>query len=321
MRSIHLLIGWLCFFAIAASAFAQSATPEIALQNLNRPCGIAFRPGGTADRFEVYIAETGAGRIVCWSTAAPDKAVDVIAGFEVGKEFPRFEPRGPVTLLFLDPGMLVVGTTAATADDTLRSFELPEEDTAIDANDGQVEARGDRANDTVCLSLTRSRANEFVTDALMSAIHDGNGGRLMKSRIQAGIVGKMRPFSEADPKARPRAVATSPAGRLVVADDQGGLTFYNPIDGQVELHFATKLKQIASLAYSPTTNSLYAADFAAGLYRIDDASQPGEPTCNPVRIAEVKQASALAFAPDGSLYLVTFGDGKDGTLQVLSGNL
>jgi hypothetical protein len=320
MRSIQLLIGWLCFLAVAASAFAQSAEPTVTLKNLNHPCGISFRPGGTADRYDVFIAETGAGRVVRWSTSAPEQANPVIEGFDSGKAFDRFAPRGPVALWFLDPGMLVVGTAAAKADDVLRNYELPEEGETLAATDAASSARsgGDNA---VCLSITRSRANEFVTDALLLATRDAKSGRLMKARIQAGIVGKMRPFLATEAEAQPLAVATSPAGRIVVADDGGGLTFYNPIDGDAELRLTTELKQIAGLAYSPTTNSLYAADFQQGLYRIDDASEPGHPACKAVQIAAVKEASALAIAPDGSLYLVTFGDGKTGTLQVLTGNL
>lgn len=320
MRSIQLLTGWCCFFAVAASAIAQSAEPTVTLKNLNRPCGIAFRPGGTADRYDVFIAETGAGRVVRWSTSAPDQAATVIEGFDRNKEFDRFEPQGPVALWFLDPGMLVVGTAAARTDDVLRNYELPEEGETLAAGDAASSARsgGDNA---VCLSITRSRANEFVTDALLLATRDAKGGRLMKARIQAGIVGKMRPFLQTEADAQPMAVATSPAGRIVVADAAGGLTFYNPIDGDAELRLTTGLKQIAGLAYSPTTNSLYAVDFSQGLYRIDDASEPGRPACKAVQIAATKDASALAFAPDGSLYVVTFGDGENGTLQVISGNL
>jgi len=319
MRFFRLLNFWFAAIALASVTAAQSATPEVILRELNRPCGIAFRPGGTADRFDVFIAESGAGRVVRWSAATPGRTVEAVTGFKVSGEFNRFVPQGPVALAFLDPGLMVVGASTADGGALVRSYELPEDGARLDATTDQTAARRAAAN-SVCLSLARTRVNEFVGDALVMAIHDGGRNALLKSRVQAGIVGQPRPFNQRELLAAPRVVATSPAGRIVVADDKGTLTFYNPIDGDAELRLTTKLEQIVGLAYSPTTGSLYAADFAAGLYRIDDASQPGKPACNPVRLADIKQASALAFAPDGSLYVVTFGDGTNGTLQVLAGN-
>lgn len=332
MRTIRLVVWWLFALAFAPSVLAQLASqqstksqhvaPEAMLSNLNRPCAIAVRPGGTADRYELFIAESGAGRIVRWSTAASGEAPEIIAGFTSAADFDRFNPQGPVSLWFLDAGLLVVGTRGASPDALLRSYELPEDEKVLDADvDRRADARSADAGDSVCLALTRSRPNEFVADALLLAVRDGDGGTLLRARVQAGIVGHPKSFGEGEAASWPRALATSPAGRFVVGDQKGRLSFSNPIDGSRELHFTTKLTQLTGLAYSPTTGSLYAADFDQGLFRIDDASQPGRPACNPVKIAELKQLAALAFAPDGALYLITFGDGKNGTLQVITGDL
>lgn len=322
LRWTCLLICSLLALGIGRVSVAQTVAPETVLKNLHHPCGIAVRPGGTADRYEVFIAESGAGRVIRWATHAPDASVDVITGFPAEANFDRFEPRGPVALWFLDPGMLVVGMSGASNNDLVRSYELPDDDQILSADaDNDSDSARERTNGATCLAITRSRANEFVTDALLLAVHSGNEGSLLKARVQAGIVGKPRPFDASESFALPTAVTTSPAGRIVVGDRTGGLTFYNPIDGKVELHFATELKQLTSLAYSPTSGSLYAADFVKGIHRIDDASEPGKPACNPVRIAEMTQASSLAFAPDGAMYLVTFGGGDNGTLQVITGDL
>ena len=337
MRTIRLIVWWLSAAAFAQAVCAPTASAQTAsaqsdkslpvarettLRNLNRPCGIAVRPGGTADRYEVFIAESGAGRIVRWSTASPSQAAEVISGFDASDDFNRFNPQGPVCLWFLDPGLLVVGTTVSSPDALVRSYELPDDERVLDAEaDRHADARSDGGGDAVCLALTRTRANEFVSDALLLAVREGNQGTLQRARVQAGIVGRPKPFGKSESPSSPRVLATSPAGRVVVGDEQGTLTFYNPIDGNSELRLATKLTQLTGLAYSPTTDSLYAAAFEQGLYRIDDASQPGKPACNPMRIADIKQSSALAFAPDGSLYVLTFGDGKNGTLQVITGDL
>ena len=88
-----------------------------------------------------------------------------------------------------------------------------------------------------------------------------------------------------------------------------------------------ELGAVVGLAYSSITGRLYAADFGrgeapGGIYRIDDDSQPGQPACRVVKIADIPRPTALAFAPDGTLYVTTFGDADNsGTLTALTGNL
>lgn len=322
LRTVVLLIGWLGATVLGPVVLAPAAPPETVLKNLHRPCGIAVRPGGTADRYELFIADSGAGRVVRWSTAAPKETADAITGFNAAADFDRFAPQGPLALWFLDPELLLVGMADVSTDRLIRSYELPEDDRMLSADaENHRNSSATQPGAATCLAITRSRVNEFVPDALLLAVRSGNGGLLLRARVQAGIVGNPKPFGGGESSTSPRAVATSPAGRFVVADQQGQLVFYNPIDGNVEMRLSTDLKQLVGLAYSPTSGSLYAADFDQGIYRIDDASQPGRTACRTVQIAEVHQPSALAFAPDGALYFVTFGTGSSGTLQVLTSDL
>jgi len=93
----------------------------------------------------------------------------------------------------------------------------------------------------------------------------------------------------------------------------GVIAFYNPMDGAPLLELPTTLHEIAGLAYSDETQNLYACDFAAGdpqqggVFRIDDTSRSGEPACRAVRIATVARPTALAFGPDGALYVTACG--------------
>jgi hypothetical protein len=290
---------------------------------LNKPSGVAIRPGGSAARYEVFVAESGAGQVVKWSSVEPDKQVPVVNGFEAARASELEKLTSVVALGFLDPGLLVVGATSDAKGDLVRTFELADSAEPVDANAATgEESAASKYPGATCSSITRSRANGFVPDMLVLAVRDADGtGRLLKARVQAGILGSPRAFGKGDVKATPRAVVTSAAGRIVVGDARGRLTFYNPIDGTVELTMETELKDLAALAVSPTTGSLYAAVFGGGIHRIDDASKPGLPTCRTVNVAEVARPTSIAFAPDGSLYLTTFGtDDADGTLSVLSGD-
>lgn len=317
-----------CIAIWVGAAFAEEATVNTVLGGLHRPCGIAVRTGGTADRFEVFVAESGAGRVVRWSIRAPQDVDAVVTGFKTNTAAEPSQQTGPRVLWFLDPGLLLVGTTRDDDGDLVRAYELPDEDQPLAANAARESSSSRSEQDgATCFAVARTRANENVPDLLILAIRGADGhARLRKARLQAGVVGALTPLAANDAAddaaASPNAVAITGSGRILVADSGGRLTFYNPIDGTVELAMPTDLKQIVDLAYSPTTGCLYAADFGGGIYRIDDASEPGHPACQAVKIADVSRPTALAFAPDGNLYVTTFGSkDDDGTLTTIAGDL
>lgn len=326
-RPIRLLflVAWFGISLVVTHASAANVAVEAILTDLHQPSGLAVRPGGTADRYEVFVADSGAGRVVRWSAVAPKQAVDVVTGFKTQAAADPLRHTGPRALYFLDPGLLVVGTTRDKDGDLLRLYELPDGDAALSA-DATTEPNSDGPafDGVACTAIARSRANEFVPDLLFLVIRDADGReRLMKTRVQAGIIGGPKSFGPKDAR-EPRAITISNSGRVVVGDADGRLSFYNPIDGQIELEMPTDLKEPIGLAYNPATGSLYAADFAGGIYRIDDTSQPGHPECRTVKVTDVSQPTALAFAPDGSLYVVTYGNGNgdaNGTLSVVTGDL
>jgi hypothetical protein len=331
LLSILILVG------IAASA-AEGVSVETLLTDLDRPCGIVTRLGGTAVRYELFIAESGAGRVVQWSNLLPNEVTPTVTGFSTNAAETALDQTGPLALWFIDPLRLVV---AASMDDNQRCvhvFDLPEDNAPLGVVDAIDHPAGpppiaSNAGPFACYSLTRSRSNDFVPDMLVMAIRTASGpAALYKSRVQAGEVGTLQPFAAgafAGATTSRLAVATSNRGRIVVARSAasaeasaGRLTFLNPIDGSVDMEMPLDLPEVVGLAYSPITERLYAADFAGGIHRIDNASEPGRPASHVVRIADVPRPTALAFAPDGSLYVTTFGTADtSGTLQVLTGDL
>ena len=328
----NLRYAFLIILLSAGTAAAQEVSTSVVLKDLQRPCGIAARPAGTADRYELFIAESGAGRVVRWTNLKPDDIEAVIDGFSAASaERPSLQT-GPLSVLFLDPGLVIVGISADDGHGLLRIFELPEHDEVLAANQPR-ERVSVGPDETACWALARTRANEFVHDRLVSIVRGPKQiGSLYKSRIQAGTLGAMQPFGNEDAEVQPSdvtAVTTSPTGRIVAVaktGESGGegsrLLFFNPIEGAVEVAMPLKLPQVIALAYSPTTPNLYAADFSGGIHRIDDTSRPGRPACRAVKIFDAQRPTALAFAPDGALYFTTFGDrSSTGTLEVATGDL
>lgn len=338
-RSPRLLLSVVLAAGLLAWSAPHTLADEVAvdtlLQDLQRPCSLAVRLGGTADRYELFIAESGAGRVLNWSNRTPHEARPAVTGFSRDSTGELSARSGPTALLFLDPDLLLVASTADRRHGATHAFELADGGPAL-----TVDQAIDRLTGPIGDSLTRSRANRFVTDMILSTGRGrpGKDARLYTSRVQAGVVGPPDAFwgeSHSGRALPPLAVATSPAGHFVavLADRSGSgprcrLVFFNPIDGGIELEMPLELSQVVSLAFSPTTGSLYAAEHAheqhdrGGIYRIDDLSQPGQPACQAVRIAGLRRPTDLAFAPDGALYISTYGDdSRTGRLMVLTGHL
>jgi hypothetical protein len=97
------------------------------------------------------------------------------------------------------------------------------------------------------------------------------------------------------------------------------------------MELATELHDILGLAYSPRSGCLYAIDSSwkgaknGGLFRIDAATERRAVKCSVVKIAAIVRPTALAFGPDGALYITAVGELNDestsGVLVKVSGNL
>jgi hypothetical protein len=111
------------------------------------------------------------------------------------------------------------------------------------------------------------------------------------------------------------------AGKLDGADDST-LAFYHIRRGNLMMTLPTGLNDLVALAYSPSSNRLYAVDLAwsaageGGIYRLDSAKVDGRSGVKAVKIASLERPTALAFTAENTLYAAALGPAaKDGDKQ------
>ncbi len=317
---------------VTTSARAEDVSIETLVTGLHRPCGIAVQPSGSPTRCQIFVSDTAAGRVIRVPSDAPAQVAEAITGFPTGQggngPFGQVGPRG---LLFLDDYQLVVAA-AAGGSGSLRTFGIP--------GNGQV-LPADRPRQQLDLpagnawTIARTKANDAVPDLLVVAATgtDPQPG-LLQSRVQADFLGKLQPFggeSSAGGLSAPLTVTVSPRGYVVVcqagaldSSRDSKISILNPANGSPIMSFDANLRDVTGVAYG--TDNVYAIDFSAaapddgGVYRIEAVDGPGAPACKAVKVADVRHLTAMAFGPDGALYVTTFGDGDaDGTLVRITG--
>lgn len=316
-------------FSVAASA--QSAKVEEVVNSLSNPCGVAVQPGTG----QVYLSDSANGR-VC--RVSGGKLEDVITGSPkdtFGKG--PFYDIGPLGLVFSSDGKtLVVGDGGyKDGEECLRVYTIPESgkpplNYEKDASQklGPLPAMEGVLGEGNLYGLALTSSAVYVT-----CNGDDTKGWVAKADLNGTKFGKLErwlPTKEAVEVDAPVAITLDKQGNIVVGQfgennkpQDSLLTIYSAKTGKMLSNYETKLYDITGLAYSPKTGYLYATDFAwmkpdeGGLFRID-ASQTGVKT---TKIASLDKPTALAFAPDGTLYITVVGPKAEGENASKQGKL
>ncbi len=314
-----------CFALAACLALAShaqdSAKHEAVVGGLSNPCGIAVQP----ETGHVFVADSAAGRVI---RIVEGKAQDVITGSpkDVYGKGPFYDI-GPLGLAFLGKSALVVGDGGfKDGDEFLRVYTVPEAgQPALNYEKDGVKSGPLAPADGVVgegnlYGLAASKIAVYVT-----CNGDDTKGWVGKADITGTKLGKLErfiPTKEAVEVDAPVGITISPRDEIVVGQmgeinkpKDSLLTFYSAKTGMKLLNLETGLHDIAGVAYSPTTGNLYAVDFAwmapdeGGLFRLD-SDQADAGSLKAVKIASLDKPTALAFAPDGTLYVTVVGPKK-----------
>ena len=323
-------------FAGNGQLAAQDAIPEVVVKGLSNPSGIAIQPGTG----HVFISDSGAGRIV---RVIDGKVEAVITDFPVENygTNPTYKI-GPLGLLFLDKGTLVVGGGGLPdGEDLLRVFKVPSVgDAAITASethgdsfalpaidkDGDKSAKPSEGN---FYGLAQGSAGIFVT-----CNGDDDKGWVSFATVKLDQIEKFsrkiatKVATEVD---APMAVTISPESYLVIGQmgqttnvPDSLLTFYSQSGTKLGV-YRTGLNDITGLAYGPRHGRLFALDFnwanprQGGLYKLVGIAK-NETECESNLMSRLERPTALVFTNDGDCYITLAGSGSgkaDGQLILI----
>ena len=315
---------WVAGIVIACcfTANGQDAEVKTVVEGLNNPSGVAIQP----ETGHVFVADSGALRVI---RIVDGKIEPVIVDFpkDAYGKGPIYDI-GPLGLCFLDKDTLVVGGGgSADGEEKLYLFKVPAagaEPIKADKTEGDAQMLppdGDIVGEGNFYGLAKGASGIYVT-----CNGDDEKGWVSLAQLEGG---KLKDFTrkiatkEATKVDAPVAITISPEGHVTVGQmgeintpGDSLLTFYNE-EGKMLDNFKTGMHDITGLAYGPKHGRLFATDFNwldtdnGGLYKIvarDNANR-----CEAVEIAKLKKPTALAFTPEGELYITLAGNTSEGS--------
>jgi DNA-binding beta-propeller fold protein YncE len=306
-------------FAAAFALYAQEAARvQEVIGGLSNPCGVAVHP----TTGEVFISDSANGRVV--RVLKNGKLEDVITGSPkdlFGKG--PFYDIGPLGLAFTGDGKsLIVGDGGfKDGEECIRVYPVPDSGKApLNYEKDASQKSGPLAASEGVLGEGNLYAIALTQNALYVTCNgDDTKGWVGKAEINGTKLGKLErwlPTKEMVEVDAPVGIAINRQGDIVIGQfgennkpQDSLLSFYNAKSGKLVMNLETKLHDITALAYSPKTGQLYATDFAwmkpdeGGLYRLDASTTGVKAT----KIASLDKPTALAFGPDGTLYITVIG--------------
>jgi len=310
-------LAFAALISLGLAAAAQDVKVETVVGGLSNPCGVAVQPGTGA----VVVSDSANGR-VCRVDGG--KLVDLITGFpkDVFGKGPFYDI-GPLGVAFSGDGKsLIVGDGGfKDGEECVRVYTMPEAGKpALNFDKDATAKLGPLAPAEGVLGEGNLYAIAVTPTALYVTCNgDDTKGWVARATIEGTKYGKLErylPTKEMVEVDAPVGITINKQGDIVVGQfgennkpKDSLLSFYSAKTGKLLKNDETGLYDITALAYSPKTGLLYATDFAwmktdeGGLFRID-AAQTG---VKATKIVSLDKPTALAFAPDGTLYITVIG--------------
>jgi DNA-binding beta-propeller fold protein YncE len=328
---VCLLVANAVVIARADDADKPNVTVETVYTGLHHPCGVAVQP----TTGNVYVSESGAGQVVRFSPTELGKPSAAVTGFPLSNSGNALtQNTGPLGLAFLHQNLIVVGgSQQKDGEDVIRVYALAAgpNQAALDFKSakgtlkrvviGEEKPSGPASYWGLAMSPSAlwvtsqgEQENDWIFKASIGGDSFENLAPFLRTTSGAHLDG---PMGIAVRNSREFLVASF-AGKLDAAEDST-LAFYHIRRGNMMMTLQTGLHDLVALAYSPSSNRLYAVDLAwsaageGGIYRLDAAKIDGRSGVKAVKIASLERPTALAFTADNTLYAVALGESeKDG---------
>ncbi|MCC7087047.1 MAG: hypothetical protein IT427_18765 [Pirellulales bacterium] len=322
-------------------------TAETVYSGLDWPCGVAVQ----STTGSVVVSESRAGQIVRFPSNQFDQPKPVVTGFpRATAGIGLMKDAGPMGLAFFNQNLIVIGgSERKDGNDEIRIYELSADTSKEPLNFANAKR-----------TLRRTWASEAASDVginlwglamspsalWVTAQGEHDIDALLKASIGGNLLEDLSPFfrtKEATRFDRPMGLAirnsrefltVSFAGKFDAPGDSV-LAFFHLRGRSLLMALPTKLHDLVGLAYSPKSDRLYAVDVAwnspadGALYRLDSAIVDGRVGVKAVKMAAFDRPTALAFAPDNTLYVTVLGaerkvdqdEAKTGSLVKITGDL
>jgi len=294
------------------------ANVETLIGGLSRPSAVVVRPGSGRSASNLYLADSGTGRILTLPVADPSpEPSEVVRGLA---------PGAARCMVFRSRNALMVGLTGGGVEPAqLCEYDVETDDLPLTAGAAKtvLDFRSE-GGDSSFAGIAKNSESLFVTT--------GASNLVLRSKLRGPKPGELKTFLNDSNKAvsgLATGVAFSPKGYLVVAQNgtsEGGsrIVFYHPFNASAEpaLSVDVALAGIAALTYSPA-GDLYVLQSSgtnaeqSGIYRIDSHrdTNTGKLGCKPTFIAQIANPTSLAFVGEKAAYVTSHGEGaSDGNL-------
>lgn len=331
----------------AAEPGVPNVTIETVYTGLDRPCGVAVQPSTG----NVIVSESGAGHVVRFLQSDFGKPQVAVKGFPLSStDKGILQNVGPLGLAFLHQNLIVVGASQRKEDgDTIRVYELPSDPKKGPLNFKDAKkAFGRTSAGEGKESVPASLWGLAMTPAALWITSQGEGNQdaILKANVAGNMLDEPVPFLQSGELAQfsgPMGVAIRNSREYLVVGFVGKLdssrdsvlAFIHSRSRGLMMALPTELHDLVALAYSPQSNRLYAVDLAwgspkdGGLYRLDSAIIDGRAGMKAIKLASLDRPTALAFAPDNTLYITAVGTeeaseqdaAKKGVLVKVTGDL